>query len=312
MTRDPSTEHFDSRRHATSPLWKSKKMIEDGCTLSQTLQVMQERCKDCDPLTPMQCTEECETWKVKNELRETYKFVSKRIHGVNLLNALKNERRLAILQTLNERPHRRDELQSKLRHSGYSHSKKTLDQYLKPLFNASLIRIESKRLVLTLYGRKITKLIEEHDFDGKLPIHSSGYEERILRSLLASPKTRSDLAKMVPPKSLSRTLKRLQDSGVISNVSPSDHVLYLRTKRALHMERLSPTQKSICRAIPETGMSARSLSKTVGINLRRTYKHLRSLRGKKLLFRRKVRHEYDLTDTGRTTAKFLEAIASIE
>ncbi len=287
-------------------------MIEDGCTLSQTLQIMQERCKDCDPITPMQCTDECETWKVKNELRETNKFVSMRIHGVSLLNALKNERRLAILQTLNERPLRIDELQSELRDSGYSHSRKTLVQYLKPLFNAGLIRNDPKRLVLTLYGRKINNLVEEHDFNGKLPIHSSGYEERILRSLLAGPKTRSDLVKMVPPKSLSRTLKRLRESGVISNDFPSDHVLYFRTKRALSMERLSPTQKSICHAIPETGISARSLSKTVGINLRRTYKYLRSLRGKKLLFRRKLRHEYDLTETGRTTAKFLEAIASIE
>jgi DNA-binding HxlR family transcriptional regulator len=312
MTCDPSAEHFDSRKLATSSLWKSKKMIEDGCTLSQTLQVMQERCKDCDPITPMQCTEECETWKVKNELNETYKLVSKRIHGLSLLNAIKNERRLAILQTLNERPLHMDELQRKLRNSGYSHSRKTLDQYLKPLFNASLIRNEKKRLVLTLYGRKINNLVKEHDFDGKLPIHSSGYEEQILRSLLDSPKTRSDLVKTVPPKSLSRTLKRLRESGVISNDSPSDHILYFRTKRALHMERLSPTQKSICRAIPETGLSARSLSRTVGINLRRTYKYLRSLRGKKLLFRRKVRHEYDLTDTGRSTAKFLEAIASIE
>lgn len=312
MTCDPFNEQLDNRKHAESSLWKSKKMIEDGCTLLQTLQVMQERCKDCDPITPVQCTEECETWKVKRELRETNRFVSKRIHGVSLLNAIKNERRLAILQTLNERSLRVEELQKSLRKYGYSHSKKTLDQYLKPLFNAGLIRNEEKRLVLTLYGRKINDLVEKHNFDGKLPIHSSGYEERILRSILIGPKTRSELLKTVPPKSLPRALKRLKENDLISNDSQSDHILYFRTKRALYMERLSPTQKSICRAIPEDGISARSLSRTAGINLRRTYKYLRSLRGKKLLFRRKVRHDYHLTETGRTSAKFLEKIASIE
>ncbi|MCW4051582.1 MAG: hypothetical protein NWE78_00040 [Candidatus Bathyarchaeota archaeon] len=312
MTCDPFNEQLDSQKHAVSSQWKSKKMIDDGCTLIQTLQVMQERCKDCDPITPMQCTEECETWEVKKELLETNRFVSKRIHEVSLLNAIKNERRLAILQTLNERPLRVEELQKKLKKYGYSHSIRTLNQYLKPLFDAGLIRNGEKRLVLTLYGRKINDLVEKHNFNGELPIHSSGYEEKIMRSLLVDPKTRSELLRIVPPKSLARTLKRLKESDLISNDSQSDHILYFRTKRELCMESLSPTQESICSAIPEDGISARSLSRTVGINLRRTYKYLRNLRGKKLLFRRKVRHDYHLTEIGQTTAKFLEEIASIE
>ena len=86
-----------SRKLVGDSSWLSKKMIDDGCTLGQTLQVMEERCKSCSAISPMMCVDQCETWKVKKELRETSLVLSEMGHGLKLLNAIKNERRLTML-----------------------------------------------------------------------------------------------------------------------------------------------------------------------------------------------------------------------
>ncbi|MCK4476923.1 hypothetical protein KAU88_00125 [Candidatus Bathyarchaeota archaeon] len=307
----PHEGYIESRKLVGDSLWLSRKMVDDGCSLEQTLQMMEERCKSCSVISLMSCVEHCETWKVKKELRETNKFLSEDNHGLKLLNAIKNKRRLAILGILHERSLVFDDLQKKLRNHGFHHSQKIIDDYLKPLFKAGLVKERNKRFGLTLYGRKIHDAMIRHCFSGQLPIHSSGYEEEILRSLLHCAKTRGGLFEGAPTKSLSRTLKRLQERELILNNSPSNRVFYFRTKRALFLERLSLTQKRICDAIPQAGIPARYLSQTVGINLRRTYKYLRSLRGKKLVFRRYVPIRYELTRKGRAIAEFLEEIAFI-
>ncbi|MDH5634359.1 MAG: hypothetical protein OEY30_00885, partial [Candidatus Bathyarchaeota archaeon] len=60
------------------------------------------------------------------------------------------------------------------------------------------------------------------------------------------------------------------------------------------------------------GISSRVLSKALGINLRRAYKYLRNLRGKKLVFRRNVPMSYQLTEKGKTVAKFLKEVAGVK
>lgn len=305
-------ERVKSRKLVGDSLWLSKKMIDDGCSLGQTLQVMKERCKSCNVVSPMLCVEQCETWRVKRELQETSKVLAKNNHGLKLLNAIKNNRRLTILAILWERPSSLDGLQRKLKTRGFHHSRKTIIEYLKPLLKAGLVKRSSNRFWLTLYGRKVHNAVARHGFAGQLPIHSSGYEEKILRCLLDGAKTRSELLNVTPAKSLPRTLKRLRELKLILNDSPSDRVFYFRTKRALSLERLSPTQKKICYAIPQAGISARDLSKAVGINLRRTYKYLRSLRGKKLVFRRNLPVSYGLMARGRVIAEFLEEIGGIK
>lgn len=312
MTYASPEARVKSQELVGDSLWLSRKMVDDGCTFGQTLHVVEERCKSCSVVSPMFCVDQCETWKVKRELRETGKVLSEGDHGVRLLNAIKNRRRLALLGVLWERPLSLEGLQKKLRSCGFCHSRKTVSEYLKPLLKAGLVKRSGGRFGLTLYGRKVHDAVVRHGFSGDLPVHSGGYEERILRGLLDGVKTRSELLEVAPLKSLSRTLKRLEERKLIANNSPSDRVFYFRTKRALSLERLSPTQKRICDAVPQAGISARDLSKVVGVNLRRTYKYLRSLRGKKLMFRRKMPSRYELTAKGRATAEFLEEIASIE
>ena len=248
---------------------------------------------------------------MKKELRRINNVLSKIDHGLKLLNAIKNRRRLAILSFL-ERPSSLDTLQKKLRNHGFYHSQKAIGEYLKQLLKACLVEERGKRFRLTLYGRKVHDAVVRYGFAGRLPIHSGGYEERVLRNLLNGAQTRSELLEIVSATSLSRTLKRLRERKLILNDSPSDRVFYFRTKRALSLERLSSTQNRICNAIPKAGVSARDLSKVVSINLRRTYKYLRSLRGKKLVFKRDVPSRYELTVKGRAVAEFLEEIASIK
>lgn len=304
-------EQAKSRKLVGDSLWLSKKMVDTGCTLEQTLHVMEERCKGCSVISPMLCVEQCETWRVKRELRETGKVLSEDDHRLKLLNAIKNERRLAILDILWEKPSSLKGLQQKLKSHNFHHSQKTIREYLKPLLKTGLVKEHNKRFQLTLYGRKVQDAVIKHGFAGKLPIHSGGYEEKILRKLLDGAKTRSELLDVAPANSLSRTLKRLVRRKLIVNNSPSTRVFYFRTKRALSLERLSPTQKRISNAIPEAGISAPDLADVVGISLRRMYKYLRSLRGKKLVFRRNVPVRYELTDKGKSTAKLLEEVWTI-
>jgi DNA-binding PadR family transcriptional regulator len=301
-----------SRKPVGDSLWISRKMIDDGCTLEQTLHLMEERCKNCNVLTPMLCVDQCETWKIKKELRETDKTLAESNHRLKLLNTIKNTRRLAILSDLEKRSLSLETLQKRLRKHGFRHSQDTILGYLRPLLETGLVKESDGRFSLTLYGRKIHDSVTKHDFAGRLPTHSSGYEEAILRNLLSGAKTRNQLSEAATHQSLSRTLKRLQERRLIVNNSPSDRVFYFRTKRELSMEMLSPTQTKICEAIPQAGKSARELSDAVGISLRRLYRYLRSLRGKKLVFRREMPGKYELTARGREVAEFLEEIAAIK
>ncbi len=301
-----------SREPAGDSLWISRKMIDNGCSLEQALQMMQERCKNCNVLTQMLCVDYCETWKIKKELREAGKVLSESNHPLKLLNAIKNPRRLAMLAELKKRSLSLRTLQKRLRKRGFHHSQNTIVDYLTALLETGLVKESNERFSLTLYGRKIQDSVIKHNFAGQLPTHSSGYEEAILRALLRGAKTRDQLGTAATVRSLSRTLKRLQERKLIINNSPPDRVFYFRTKRALALETLSPTQEKICEAIPPAGISARQLADAVDISLRRGYRYLRNLRGKKLVFRREVPNKYELTARGREVAEFLEEIFAIK
>jgi coproporphyrinogen III oxidase-like Fe-S oxidoreductase len=146
---------------------------------------------------------QCDTWKVKKEIREVNKILSESNHGLRLLNALKNNRRLIMLNILMERSLSLDDLQKKLKEHGYQHSQKTIIDYLQPLTRAGLVEEDDKRFRLTLYGRRISEAVAKHGFSGHLPVHSGGYEEKILRSLLEGPRAREELLRVAPAKSMS-------------------------------------------------------------------------------------------------------------
>lgn len=280
-------------------------------SLLEILEHAEQYCKNCDTVSPMICVERCDVWKVKNEILEIRRVVNQRNHAVRLFNVLKNKRRLKILDALVERSHSVKELQEYLRNMGYRHSRSTIvNAYIKPLLDTGLIKREGSRYRLTFYGKSFHDILKGVFFKDTLPIHSCCYEEVVLRALKAQPKTFNELEKLVPSKSLSRVLTRLRKRGLISKKPRSEYVFYHKI-RGQPKVKLSPTEKRIFKTIPKAGISACSLSKTVGINLRRTYKYLRRLRNKKLVFALKTSRTYQLTQSGTETAQLLEKVARL-
>jgi sugar-specific transcriptional regulator TrmB len=89
-----------------------------------------------------------------------------------------------------------------------------------------------------------------------------------------------------------------------------EYVFYFRTKK-VPKKAFSPTEKKVYETIPEVGISSRELSEKAGINLRRTYKYLRRLRKRRLVFTREKPRTYELTSSGMELANFLEETANL-
>jgi len=284
--------------------------VKDAPSLTEALGRAESYCKDCKIASPMVCVERCDVWRVKHEILEVKRFVNENMHTRQLLNAVKNKRRLKILDAFCERSLSVRELQRHLRESGFRHSRSTiLEAYLKPLLRVGLVGEDGVRFRATFYGRMVQGLLSEHGSMGLLPLHSCCYEEVVLKEL-CTPKTFGELATLVPPKSLSRILMRLRAKGLLAEKPRSNYVLYHRVKGKLRMP-LSPTEKRVFEAIPQTGIAIRSLSSAVGINIRRTFKYLHRLREKKLVFALKTRRTYELTVQGRDIANILDEIEKL-
>jgi predicted transcriptional regulator len=285
--------------------------IAESKSLLEVLEHAEKYCENCETVSPMICVECCDVWKVKNEILEIRRIVNQKDHAIRLLNVLKNERRLKILNALMERPRGLKELQEYLKKTGHQHSRSTIvNAYVKPLLDTGLIKRERARYRLTFYGKSFHGILKGFFLRELLPVHSCCYEEVVLRELKAKPKTFNELEALVPPKSLSRVLTRLRKRRLITKNPSSEYVFYHKIKGQPKI-KLSPTEKRIFKAIPKAGISARDLSKEVGINLRRTYKYLRRLRNNKLVFALKMPRTYELTQSGTSIAQLLEEVARL-
>jgi len=282
-------------------------IVKNSTNLADILKQVEIRCGNCESVSPITCVERCEIWKAKNEFLKINTIVSEKNHVLNLFNVVKNKRRLRILDALSKRPHDIRELQEYLKNNGYYHSRHTImSEYLKPLLKVGLVREGNNRYGLTLYGRKFHDLVSRFNFRNVLPVRSRCYEELVLRRLLSGPKTHDELVGSIAQESLSRAIRRLREKGLIKiRTKRSDQVFYFKAREEPDA-RFSPTEKRIFDAIPEDGISVRKLSKVVGITIRRTYKYLRRLRERKLVFAQKRPRTYKLASSGRKIAEFLE------
>lgn len=279
---------------------------KDNTNIAQIINQIEHQCYNCKPLSPMSCIEQCEIWKIKNEFLKISEIMSQSGHLSELFNVIKNVRRLKILDIISVLPCDIKELQRRLKDNGYYHSCRTIGEYLEPLLMTGLVKKEGNRYKPTLYGKEINAILKKFDLENALPKHSSCYEESVLRELLHGANTYEELAKSVP--SLPRTLRRLEQEGLITKKHPVDYVFYFQTGRNFN-RKLSPTERRVLNAIPEEGVSARRLSKGVGITLRRTYKYLRRLGEKQLVFTKNIPRTYELTKSGKEVARFLEELA---
>jgi len=269
-----------------------------------------ETCEYCRPLTPITCVTTCNIWKLKNELRKLYEKTKNPDFMTKMLNVLKNKRRLQILEILSNGRYSMVRLQQKLKKLGYYHSRRTIaKEYVNPLIEVGPVEKNNNKYHTTLFGCKLNELIKDfQDIGDLMPPHSECYEEKAIKALSESPKTCEELKFVIPAESLSRVLKRLQEANLITKDNENSHIFYFKTKRNPKHEKLSPTEKRVYEDIPQEGITAKKLANKTNISLRRTYKYLRKLRGKKLAFKRKCPKTYALTRGGRQIAKLLGKI----
>ena len=243
--------------------------------------------------------------------------MSERIRGPNflerLLNTLKNERRLQLLDIIAKQRRSLAQLQMELRSQGYVHSQQTIvEEYITPMVEVGLVQEEQNPYAPTLLGSMVNDIVSDfHQLEESLPAHSECYEETVLGSLLEGAKTYEKIRDVIPTKSAPRVVSRLQKTGLLQAPKEKDYIFFYRTKRDPDLSRQVQTEKRVYDSIPEDGVSAKRLASVAGISLRRTYKYLRKLKGKKLVFVRKKPLSYSLTEKGAKLAEILKALRKL-
>jgi predicted transcriptional regulator len=231
----------------------------------------------------------------------------------DLFNVLKNETRLHILSAIVNGRYSVSQLQQELKKVGHSHSQDTIDEeYLRPLMAVGLAAEAQDQYYATMFGGRLTDLLEGFpEFVNVLPAHSECYEETLLSALLAGPKTFQDVEAFISPKIAARILKRLKTADLIETPEERDYVFFFKSKRDPNKETFSSTERKVYDNISEEGISAKKIAEKTGASLRRTYKYLRGLKGKKLVFTRKTPKAYSLTAKGEKLASVLQELQNL-
>lgn len=291
----------------------SQSLKGDHRDLAEMLRSLDAECRNCAPITPLECIGRCQVYKLKNELRKLRETMDNPNYIKELFNVLKNEIRLHILQAIVNGRYSVSQLQQELKKTGHNHSQDTInEEYLRPLMAVGLATEARDEYYATTFGGRLTELLGNFpEFVEMLPAHSECYEEAILQSLLSGPKTFEDIEALISPKIASRILKRLRSAGLIETPMERNYIFFFKSKRDPNKENFTTTEKRIYKAILEEGISAGKLAKETGLSLRRTYKYLRGLKGKKLVFIRKTPKAYGLTCKGEKLASVLQELQQI-
>jgi DNA-binding HxlR family transcriptional regulator len=278
--------------------------------ITDILMTLDKECTNCKPVTPLECITSCNVWKLRNELRRLCETMENPNFMKDLLNVLKNDTRLYILQAIGKGRYSISKLQQELKKAGYLHSQDTLtEEYLRPLLKVGLATESQDQFYATAFGGKLTELIENiPEFAEFLPAHSECHEENILEALLNGPKTFEEIRELVPSKIVSRILKRLKTGGLVETPEERDYVFFFKSKRDPSKETLSLTENKVYGNIPDAGVPAKKLAEKTELSVRRTYKYLRGLKGKKLVFARKTPKTYSLTEKGERLAWLLKEL----
>jgi DNA-binding HxlR family transcriptional regulator len=281
--------------------------------LSEMLSTLDAECRKCAPTSPLKCITRCNIWKLKNELRRLRETMDNPNFIKDLFNVLKNETRLHILNTIVKGRYSVDQLQQELKKLGYTHSQETLnEEYLRPLIQVGLANETRDEYSATMFGGRLTEKLEDFpEFVNVLPAHSECYEETLLSALLAGPKTFQEVEELISPKVASRVLKRLKTSKLIETPEERDYVFFFKSKRDPAKETLAETERKVYESLPEEGISAKKLAEKTELSIRRIYKYLRGLKGKKLVFTRKTPKSYGLTVKGEKLASLLQDLQNL-
>ena len=287
--------------------------IENNHDLVGMLKTLDAECRNCAPITALECINRCHVYKLKNELRKLRETMDNPNFIKELFNVLKNETRLHILKSIVNCRYSVSQLQQELKKTGHSHSQDTInEEYLQPLMSVGLAIEARDEYYATMFGGRLTELLGcLPEFVEMLPAHSECYEEILLQSLLTGPKTFEDIEALISSKIASRILKRLRSAGLIETPTERDYIFFFKSKRDPGMETLTDTERKVYDTIPSEGIPAGKLTKETGLSMRRTYKYIRGLKGKKLVFIRRTPKAYGLTCKGEMLASVLKELQQV-
>ena len=282
-------------------------------SLAEVLKTLEQKCNNCNPLTPLECVTRCNVWKLKNELRKLHDTMENPDFMKDLLNTLKNRTRIHILKTISKGRYSVSKLQQELKKHDLKHSQDTIiKEYISSLIQVGLAAETQNQYYATTFGCKIYELIGGfREFEKNLPFHSECYEETILKLLLTGPKTLNELKEVVSKKSISRALKRLKKTKLIETPKERDYVFFFKSRRDPNKETFSLTERKVYDNIPEEGISAKKLADKAELSIRRIYKCTRGLKGKKLVFTRKTPKTYGLTAKGEKLASLVQELQNL-
>jgi DNA-binding HxlR family transcriptional regulator len=291
----------------------STRNSENNQDVSEMLKSLDAECRNCAPTSPLECITRCQVYKLKNELRKLRETMDNPNYIKELFNVLKNQTRLHILKAIVNGRYSVSQLQQELKKTGHSHSQDTInEEYLQPLMAVGLATESRDEYYATTFGGRLTNTLGSFpEFAEMLPAHSECYEENLLRALLSGPKTFEEIETLVSSKIASRILKRLRSVGLIESPEDRDYIFFFKSKRDPNKETFVDTERKVYDSILAEGISAGRLGKETGLSMRRTYKYLRGLKGKKLVFVRKTPKAYGLTCKGELLASVLRELQQI-
>ena len=291
----------------------SEQTMDKKQDLVEMLRALDAECRNCAPLNPLECVTRCNVWKLKNELRTLRETMNNPNFIKDLFNVLKNETRLHILSAIVKGRYSVSQLQQELKKVGFTHSQDTInEEYLRPLMDVGLAAEARDGYYATIFGDRLTELLDGFpEFVSVLPAHSECYEEMLLSALLAGPKTFQEVEEIISPKVASRVLKRLKTGDLIVSPEEKDYVFFFRSKRDPNKEIFTLTERKVYDSLPEDGISAKKLAEKTRLSIRRIYKYLRGLKGKKLVFTRKTPKLYALTAKGEKLASLLQGLQDL-
>ena len=290
-----------------------KGKTENNHDLAGRLKSLDEKCKKCSPITPLECISRCNIYKLRNELRTLRQMMENPSYERDLFNVLKNETRLQILLIISKGRYSVSNLQQELKKTGHRHSQDNINkEYLLPLMAVGLATEEREEYYATTFGSRLAEQLQGFpEFAKKLPAQSEGHEETLLEFLLMGPKTSEEIELVISPKIASRILKRLRSARLMETPGTRDYVFFFKSKRDANKEILTATEQKIYDVVAYDGISAGKLAKETGLSLRRIYKCLKGLRGRKLVFIRRAPKTYTLTCKGKKLASILVELQKI-
>lgn len=284
-----------------------------NCALSGIVTSLDTECRTCAPITPLQCINRCQVYKLKNELRWLGQIMDNPDYFRDLLNALKNLPRLHILKIIEKNRFSIKQLRQEFRKLGQNKGQFDVnEEYLRPLIAVGLASENRDEFYASSFGMRLSAQVDCLSvFAEKLPSHSECYEEKLLLFLTGGPRTFEAIEKIIDPSVVSRTLNRLRSAGLVKNSREKAYVFFFKTIRDPDKEILSINERKVYSAVFSEGISAGELSKKSKVSKRLTYRYLKRLRGKKLIFIRRMPKTYRLTCRGEKVVSVLQNIQRI-